>query len=124
MKKNKKWLGLEWSDVEKVEKKLIKGKGDEITIFILRVLPIIPGVAISGFCGAVRYPFYNFITITLAGAFVRAFVLGVVGWQVGEFYQIYADNISRFEEHILFGTLAVLAVGGIIYYFFRKRKRN
>ncbi|MDP3954283.1 MAG: VTT domain-containing protein [bacterium] len=124
IEKNKKWLGLEWSDVEKVEKKIIKGKGDEITIFILRVLPIIPGVAISGFCGVVRYPFYNFITITFAGAFVRALILGVLGWQVGEFYQVYADNISRFEEHILFGTLAVIAVGGIIYYFFRKRKRN
>ena len=50
IEKNKKWLGLDWQDIEKVEKKLIKGRGDEITIFILRVLPFVPGVAISGFC--------------------------------------------------------------------------
>lgn len=105
IEKNKRWLGLDWKDVEKMEQKIIDGKGDEITLFMLRVLPIIPGVAISGFCGIVRYPLRVFVVVTFLGAFVRAVILGVFGWYVGVVYLEYITIISNIEKYVLAGAL-------------------
>ena len=87
----KRWTGIRWEDVEKVEARLTRGKGDEITLFVLRMIPLIPGVAVSGLAGIIRYRFRTFLLITLVGSFLRALLLGLVGWQVGEFYGYYAD---------------------------------
>lgn len=99
IEKSKKWLGLSWKDLKKMEDKLIHGSGDEIVLFILRVLPIVPGVAISGFCGIVRYPLKTFIVITFLGAFVRALALGIVGWYARGLYTIYSETISNVEKY-------------------------
>jgi membrane protein DedA with SNARE-associated domain len=120
IEKSKKWTGINWQDIEKTEIRLTKSKGDEITLFILRMLPIIPGVAISGFCGVARYPFKKFITITFFGSFMRAFILGIIGWKVGELYATYADIISKFEKHILLFILLLIFLLLICYYLRKK----
>lgn len=122
IEKSKKWVGISWQDVEKSEARFTRGKGDEITLFILRLLPIVPGVAISGFCGVVRYPFKKFITITCVGSFARAFVLGMVGWQVGELYATYASMISKFEKYILIGVVFLLLLSVVGYFVAKKNK--
>jgi membrane protein DedA with SNARE-associated domain len=120
IEKTKKWTGINWHDIEKTETRLTQGKGDEITLFILRMLPIIPGVAISGFCGVVRYPFQKFILITSLGAFIRAWLLGLIGWQVGELYATYADVISKFEKYILYSLILILLLVLVSYYINKK----
>ena len=124
IEKSKKWLGLSWEDLEKIENKLIRGSGDEIALFILRVLPIIPGVAISGFCGIVRYPLKTFAIITFLGAFVRALALGIVGWYAGGLYAVYSETISKTEKYIFI----VLVVSVILFfgrlYFLKKRRKQ
>lgn len=122
IEKSKKWTGINWDDIEKSEARFTRGKGDEISLFVLRVLPIIPGVAISGFCGVVRYQFKKFIIITSLGAFVRAFVLGLVGWQVGELYVTYADMISKFEKYVLSVVFFLLLLSFLGYYIRKKIK--
>jgi membrane protein DedA with SNARE-associated domain len=119
IEKSKKWLGLSWEDVEKMERKLIRGRGDEIVLFILRALPIVPGVAISGFCGIVRYPLKTFMIITFFGALVRATALGIVGWYVGAVYLTYVDAISKIENYI-FAVLIILALFFVGRFFFKK----
>lgn len=122
IEKSKKWTGINWQDIENVQLRFTKGIGDEITLFILRVLPIVPGVGISGFCGVIRYSFKKFIVITFAGSFIRAFVLGIVGWQVGEFYMTYAGIISKSEKYI-FIVVLILAVFFLGYHFIFKKKK-
>lgn len=99
--KSKKWLGLSWKDVEKIENRLVRGYGDEVVLFVLRLIPIVPGVAISGFCGIVRYPLKNFLVVTFFGAFARALALSMIGWYVGEMYVTYVDAISLIEKYAL-----------------------
>lgn len=114
--------GLSWRDVEKIEQKVSKGRRDEITLFVLRIIPIIPGLAVSAFCGVVRYPFSRFLAITIAGSGVRAFALALLGWQAGEFYLKYLDLISEFEEQI-FVVVAILIVAlGLAYYFWARKR--
>jgi membrane protein DedA with SNARE-associated domain len=119
--RTKKWLGFGWEDVQKVEARLRKGKKDEWVLFFLRMIPIIPGVAISGLFGIMRYPFYKFITITIIGAFIRAFILGIIGWKVGEVYGAFAHTVEKSEDYILFTILFILLIWGI-YYLIKKRK--
>ncbi len=106
----KKFLGFSWRDVERAEMRLTSGRGDEAVLFLMRIVPVIPGVAISGVCGIVRYPFRNFIIITFIGSFVRALLLSLLGWKVGEVYMKYADALSHIEKYIL--LVAIIAVVG------------
>lgn len=120
IEKTKKLTGINWQNIEKTEARFTKGKGDEIVLFILRLLPIVPGVAISAFCGIVRYPFKKFIIITIIGSFIRAFALSMVGWQVGELYANYAEIIAKFERYILLGVFSLLLL--FIFIFFIRKK--
>jgi len=121
IEKSRKWIGLKWDDLEKIEKKIIRGKGDEIALFLLRVLPIIPGVAISVFCGIVRYPPRSFLVATWCGAFVRAFLLGIIGWYVGGVYAEYAQKISEMEKSIFIVSVIIVALGSWWAYLRRKK---
>jgi len=123
IEKSKKWLGLSWGDVEKTRQKLIRGRADEITLFVLRVLPVVPGVAISGLCGMVRYHLKTFVIITFLGTFVRAAVLGIVGWYAGAMYVVYAGAISKIENYI-FAILILLALFFVGRFIFLKKRRN
>lgn len=109
------WLGVSWHDIESVEKRFRRGARDEILLFVLRMLPVVPGVAVSGLCGIIRYPYLQFALITVLGAFARALVLSIVGWQVGELYTAYAQAITRFENYVFLGLLAaaILAFVGL-----------
>jgi membrane protein DedA with SNARE-associated domain len=119
----KKFLGLSWEDIDKVERRLTKGRSDELILLALRIVPIVPGVGISGFFGLVRYPFVPFIVITLIGAFIRAWVLALVGWQVGELYEEFSGTIERLENYILIGV-AIVGLAVLSYYFLVRRNKS
>lgn len=122
IEKSQKWIGLKWAELEKIEKRLTRGRGDEIVLFVLRVLPIVPGVAISGFCGIVRYPLRTFVVITFFGALVRATALSVLGWYAGAAYAEYAETISRMEKYLL-AVLIVLVLFFVGRLYFARRLR-
>lgn len=124
IEKTRKWTRINWKDAERLGERLPRGKGDEITLLILRILPIVPGVAISGFCGVVRYPFKKFIIATSLGSFIRAAILSMIGWQVGELHAAYADIISKFEGYILLGVFFLLLLFLVGNYIVRKKKER
>lgn len=123
IEKSKKLTGINWQEIMNIEEKVTRGNRDEIALFILRLIPIVPGFAISGFCGVVRYPFQKFIIITFLGSFIRAFILGMIGWQAGELYVNYADIISRFEK-IIFLIIFFLLFIFLAYRYFVKKSQN
>ncbi|MFA4942933.1 MAG: VTT domain-containing protein [Patescibacteria group bacterium] len=123
IEKSKKLTGINWQEIIGIEEKVTRGNRDEIALFILRLIPIVPGFAISGFCGVVRYPFQKFIIITFFGSLVRAFILGMIGWQAGELYVNYADIISRFEK-IIFFIILFLLFTFLAYRYFIKKSQN
>lgn len=119
------WFGLHWNEIESIEKKLTHGRRDEVVLFVLRAVPIVPNAAISGFCGLVHYPFRSFVIVTLFGSFVRAFILGIIGWQAGEAYAAYAEIISTMEKYIFAVLLIFVAmILGWIYFSKRGSKQN
>lgn len=109
-----KYMGFSWDDVEKTQRKFAESKNDEIALFSLRALPVVPSIAISTFCGIIRYKIKNYIFITFLGSIVRASILGFLGWQFGRFYESIADTIAIYEDIVIIG-LIIAIVAYIIY---------
>lgn len=110
-----KLLGTNWRDIERVQARLTGGRADEAILFGLRLVPLLPGVAISAMCGAIRYPFRPFLIVTIAGSYLRAFVLGLIGWQTGELYVENLNVIDQYEGTIIIVTLALIALFALMH---------
>jgi len=117
-----KFFGLNWLLIEKTEKKFTKGYADEIILFSLRALPFIPSVAISVFCGLVRYPIKKFIIFSFLGSLVRVTIMALVGWQIRDTYSTYAQIISQIETFLLVLIFTILSV--FLFLRFKKKKQT
>ncbi len=109
-----KYLGFSWDDLEKTQEKFAESKNDDIALFSLRAIPVVPSIAISTFCGIIRYKIKNYIVITFLGSIVRASILGFLGWQFGRFYESIADKIAIYEDIVIIG-LIIAIIAYIIY---------
>lgn len=112
-----KYLGVSVKDIEGVEKRVKQSNYENLFLFFARCLPIIPSIAISLFCGIIKYPVRNYLIITFFGALVQASILGIIGWQFGNVYISLADNIS-----FLNNIITVIIVVAIIVYIIKKKK--
>ena len=121
IEKTKKWLGLSWDQVEKAKKKMNNSWKDEIALFFLWLIPIIPGAVIAALCGIVRYPVFKYIPIVICALFLRTTVVGLIGWQAGELYYVNLERIAVIEDYILIGFI-FLALVGIGFLFYKKRR--
>lgn len=115
-----KWFGIEWASLEKLETKLAKGYADELVLFGARALPIVSSVAISAWCGMIRYPVRTFLLITILGSFVRSFMMALIGWQVRDGYIFFADVISQIETFILAGIIGA----SVLFLIYSRNKRK
>ena len=118
------WFGLKWESIERMQRYFSGGRKDEVMLVLLRLLPIIPGVGISGCAGVIRYPFGTFVIATFIGVYIRSILLGLLGWQAGELYQEYFETIDRIEGQLLIAFLVVLAAGAAWYFIRRQNKRK
>lgn len=103
------YVGLYWSDIEKMQSKLSGTQRDELIIGGARIIPFVPSVAISAFCGIMQMNLLKYFTISLIGTFIRGIILGTIGWQVGSLYVKYAHTLDKFGDYVLYTiVLAVL----------------
>jgi membrane protein DedA with SNARE-associated domain len=114
-----KWFGVSWADVEKMQAKFTKSHWDEVALFGLRTIPIVPHVILSMACGLVRYPIRAFTLTTLFGTMVRAFTMSILGWYLGEAYVSYSENITAIGDWFLW-VLGGLVVLWIVWHLYRR----
>lgn len=117
-----KYVGLYWTDIETLQGKLTGTKRDELIITGARVMPIVPSVAISAFCGVIEMPIIKYFTISLIGTFIRGMILGTIGWQVGNVYEKYAKLISSIENAVLLSTILGFIIFLVLKYKSKMRK--
>lgn len=111
-----KYLGVSWENITKAQKRFEKGRSDEILLFTVRAVPVVPSIAINVFCGFIRFDIKKFLVITFIGTMVRAFILGFLGWQFGSLYQSISTQISYLEEL----SLTVIVVIVLVYLLYQK----
>lgn len=114
------WIGVRWADIESVQRKFEEGTFDEWTFILARVFPVVPSVLIAVFCGLTRMPVKKYIMLTLVGAFLKALLLAIIGWQVGALYLKYANVIGHIENTVF--ALTILSIVGFLVY--RKVKQK
>lgn len=117
-----KYIGLYWSDIEKLQGSLSGTKKDELVIGIARVIPVVPSVAISAFCGILEMNIVRYFFISFIGVFFRGIILGALGWQVGNIYEKYAQVISSVENAVLLSTILAVLVFVVLKYKDRLEK--
>ncbi|PIZ45351.1 hypothetical protein COY31_00560 [Candidatus Wolfebacteria bacterium CG_4_10_14_0_2_um_filter_39_18] len=80
-------------------------------------------MAISSFCGFIRYPIYHFLVVTIFGAAIRGFLLGLLGWYAGTAYLKYAQAVAQTGKY-LFIFAGALSVAAIVWFIRKKRYEN
>ncbi|MEK7512736.1 MAG: VTT domain-containing protein, partial [Patescibacteria group bacterium] len=114
------YAGITWEQIKRAESKIIRGRADEWLIFVLRVLPFVPNVAVSAVCGVFRYPLKPFLILTFLGGTLRAFIVSLIGWSVGAAYVEYASELSR--AGAIAAVIFLLVVAGISVAFVVQKK--
>jgi len=82
-----KYIGLYWNDIEKMQNKVSNSSKDEVLIMSARILPIVPSVAISAFCGILKMDVLKYFIISFVGIFFRGLILGSIGCKLAMFMQ-------------------------------------
>ena len=111
-----KYVGLFWTDIEKLQSRLSGTRKDELIIGGARILPFVPSVVISAFCGILEMNVIKYFFISFVGVFFRGIILGILGWQVGNVYEKYAQTISSIENVVLISTILALGIFIVLKY--------
>ncbi len=103
-----KYLGVTWEDIEKAKRFFTQGPRDEIVLFSVRAVPVIPSVVISGLSGLLRIPLRSYIFATLLGLIPRILVLSYLGFVAGDAYEAHIEKIGMYEDRILFAIIVAV----------------
>ena len=115
------WFGVSWHDIGRVQSKITNSYWDEILLLISRMIPIIPHSVVSIACGVIRYPPKAFFITTFIGFTVRAFLMGLLGWSLGEAFVAYSEGVSSLGGWVAF-VFALIFAGFLAFRILRKRK--
>lgn len=120
--KYEKFFGFGWEEVEKMKKKFFHGKPtDELLIYLLMTIPVVPSVLVSATCGALKINPLNFYFFTFLGLASRGIILGLLGWWVGEAYLQIASGVNKLENLVLIGVGAIVAL--LLLFGYLKREK-
>ncbi|MBL0058720.1 MAG: VTT domain-containing protein [Elusimicrobia bacterium] len=115
-----KFIGFSWTDVESIGSHFTR-RGEEISLFLLRAVPIVPLSLISVASGVLELPIGLFVVWSALGTIVRCYLLAILGWQMGGKALELAQGVNRFES-LISVLMAGGVVAGILYMRHRVRK--
>ena len=117
-----KFLGVTHKEVEGIGKRFGKGWKDDVTLFFIRTLPILPSAPISVVSGLIKLNPRTYIVSTFLGIWVRNLLFLYFGYIGAE---VYKDVIQGFEGiQSVVQIIMFLVVGGIIAWAYWKRKNG
>ncbi|MEM3374538.1 MAG: VTT domain-containing protein [Candidatus Woesearchaeota archaeon] len=96
IQKYEKYHGISWKEIQHFQKKFDSTK-EEIAIFFLRALPIIPLSIISGLSGIMKIDLKKYTIATFLGLLPRNLILIFSGFFLGEFYITIGKKIDHAE---------------------------
>jgi membrane protein DedA with SNARE-associated domain len=114
------FLGVEWSQIERLEKRF-QGKKEAVSIFLSRAIPVFPISLVSIFAGLLRIPIKPFTIYTFLGSIFRCFFLAFFGWWIGATYEKAATHLDSLETIV--SILMLIGMGlafGYLYHKFRR----
>ena len=114
-----KWFLLRQHDLEKTER--VFARHGKWVILIGRFIPVVRHV-ISIPAGITRMPLRTFFLQTFIGSTIWGGFLILLGYQLGENWEVYATKLKRFD--LVIGAVVVLGLLALVIRFVVRRRRE
>lgn len=121
-KKFGKFLGISGQEVEQFGKYLNHGVRDDIVLFLMRAIPIMPTAPVSIVCGLIKVNLRTYLVSTFLGTIVRNALYLYLGYTSIGALESINEGLDSFESVgyvILFVLLA-----GIVGFMYLQRRKN
>ncbi len=116
-----KFLGVSHKEVESIGKYLNGSWTDDVVIFLLRAIPIMPTAPVSLVAGLIKINLRTYLVSTLLGNIVRNMVYLYFGYTSVGALESINEGLDSFES-IGYVVLAVIMAGGILWFYSQRKK--
>lgn len=117
-----KYLKITEKDIESFSKRFGKGWKDDVTLFVLRSIPLVPSFTVSIGSGILRLNFKTYILATFFGTIIRDGILIGIGYAGLDVYKKISPWVDS-STTIIFSILLVIVLAGV-YIFIKKKKHQ
>lgn len=117
-----KLLGVTHKEIEGMGKYFSGGIKDDIILFALRSLPVIPSAPVSVICGVIKVKMRTYVSMTFVGSFVRNLLYLFLGYEGLEAANSLAHGLDSVES--LVQIFMAGALGGVAVWFYWQRRRG
>ncbi len=114
-----KFLGINVEDIKGLEKSLRGRMRQDVSLFVLRSLPIVSSALISVLCGVLKIEMRMYLATTFLGTLIRNLFFLVLGYAGVEAYKSLLGGVDVLET--VTKILMVLLVGGVIGWMYWRR---
>jgi membrane protein DedA with SNARE-associated domain len=105
------------TDLEDLQNKISTHKWENLAFIFFRTVPLIPAITLAIFAGIINMPIKKYLTLSFIGLFLRATIIGGLGWAFGKKILQYMHYLHDFELVIF-----IILVITLFWYFIFKRK--
>ncbi|MBP7774757.1 VTT domain-containing protein [Candidatus Woesebacteria bacterium] len=117
-----KFLGVSHTDTEGLGKFFGQGKRDDIAIFLLRAVPVMPTAPVSVIAGLIKIDLKTYLVSTFLGLMVRNLIYLYLGYTSLGTLESLSEGFDSLEK-IGYLILAVFA-GVVLLWMYRKRRQG
>jgi len=116
------FLGISHSDTEGLGKYFGQGKRDDITIFLMRAIPVMPTAPVSVIAGLIKIDLKTYLMSTFLGLILRNLIYLYLGYTSLGALESLSGGFDSLEK---VGYLILAIFGGIVLlWMYRKRRQG
>jgi membrane protein DedA with SNARE-associated domain len=116
------FLGVSHSDTEGLGSFLSKGRRDDVTIFLMRAIPVMPTAPVSVIAGLIKINLKTYLISTFLGLIVRNMIYLYLGYTSLGALESLSEGFDTLEK---VGYLILAVIGGIaVLWMYRKRQQG
>lgn len=117
-----KFIGVTSREINAISKHLNKGWTDDLVIFLLRAVPIMPTAPVSVVCGLIKIKLKTYLRATFLGTLVRNIFYLYLGFTGVNALDSINEGIDSFEKigYVIF--LVILM--GLVFVIYKYRKND
>jgi len=116
-----KFLGITHDEIEKIGAYISHSWKDDVVLFLLRSIPVMPSSPISITCGAIKINFKTFLWTTFFGSIIRSAFYLYLGYSGLDAARSLLEDMNSLETIFKVLFVAVLGAGVIWGYYKRQR---
>lgn len=113
-------IGLSHHEVESFGERFKGGWKDDLLLFGLRSIPIVPSAPISVLCGVLKIPMRTYLVSTFLGSYVRSALFLLLGYLGADAYQALLGEVETIES--ILTVVAAVAIGAFLVWCYWRRR--